>query len=102
MKINWKERLKNKLFITSMVALIISFVYNVLGEFGIVPKVSESTLLGFADIAIKVLAALGILNDPTTPGLNDSARALTYGTDYDIRFTEEAAEIDEGEEEATS
>lgn len=102
MKINVKERLKNKLFVASMAALIISFVYDVLGELGIVPSVSENTILSFADIAIKLLAGFGILNDPTTPGFGDSARALTYGTNYDIRFTEEASESDEGERKATS
>lgn len=92
MKINIKERFKNKLFVASMAALIISFVYDVLGELGIVPKVSENLLLTFADIVIKVLAAAGILNDPTTPGFGDSARALTYGTENDVR------RIDENEE----
>lgn len=92
MKINWKERLKNKVFVASMIALVISFVYNVLDMLDIVPAVSESVVLSFADIAIKFLSGIGILTDPTTVGLSDSNRALTYGTEYDIRLTEEAQE----------
>ena len=94
MKINWKERLKNKLFVASMAALVISFIYDVLGEIGIVPKVSENTLLSLADIIIKVLAGFGILNDPTTPGFGDSARALTYGTENDVRRIDDNEEGD--------
>lgn len=89
MKINWKERLKNKVFVASMIALVISFVYNILDMLDIVPAVSESVVLSFADIAVKFLSGIGILTDPTTVGLSDSARALTYGTEYDIRLTEE-------------
>ncbi len=92
MKINWKERLKNKVFVASMIALIISFVYNVLDMLDIVPAVSESVVLSFADIAVKFLSGIGILTDPTTVGLSDSARALTYGTAEDVR------RIDDNEE----
>ncbi len=93
MKINWKERFKNKFFVASMAGLVISFVYNILDCFEIVPSVSQSFILSIADLAIKALCALGILTDPTTEGFNDSARALTYGTENDVR------RIDENEEE---
>ena len=37
-----------------------------------------------------VVSLLGILGvvDPTTDGLNDSDRAMTYDTDYDVRRSE--------------
>ena len=41
MKINLKARLKNKTFIISVAALIVSFAYKALSLFDIVPSVSS-------------------------------------------------------------
>lgn len=88
MKINWKVRLKNKAFVVSMAALIVAFVYQILALFGIVPRVSQDTVTGIVGIIINALAALGVLVDPTTSGVYDSSRAMTYGTDEDARTDE--------------
>lgn len=92
MKINIKERLKNKTFVITMATLIIAFVYQILGILGVVPKISEDTLTSTVMIIVNFLGGLGILVDPTTEGINDSKRALTYGTAEDER------RIDENEE----
>ena len=42
---------------------------------------------------------MGIVIDPTTDGANDSDRALTYGTDEDVRYLESAEEYVEEEVE---
>lgn len=78
MNINWKVRFKNKVFLASMLALIISFVYDVMALLGYVPSVDESSVMALVDTVLKVLAAVGILADPTTAGLSDSAQAMTY------------------------
>lgn len=78
MNINWKVRFKNKVFWTSTMALIISFVYDILAMLGIMPSVEESTVLALAETVLKILAMLGILADPTTAGISDSAQAMTY------------------------
>lgn len=78
MNINWKVRLENKVFLASMLALIVSFVYDILSLMGIVPGVDESTVMALVDTVLKVLAAVGILVDPTTEGINDSSQAMTY------------------------
>lgn len=78
MNINWKVRFKNKVFWTSAMALIISFVYDILAMLGIMPSVEESTVLALAETVLKILAMLGILADPTTAGISDSAQAMTY------------------------
>lgn len=78
MKINWKARLKNKAFLISFSALIISFVYKVLELFEIVPKIPESEVFDYITIIINILGLLGVVVDPTTKGLSDSERALTY------------------------
>lgn len=78
MNINWKVRFKNKVFLASLLALVISFVYDVMAIMGYAPSVDESSVVALADTVLKVLAAVGILVDPTTAGLSDSAQAMTY------------------------
>ncbi|ARU14208.1 holin [Streptococcus phage P7951] len=69
--INFKLRLKNK---ATLVALI-SAVFLMLQQFGLhIPNnIQEgiNTLVG-------ILVILGIITDPTTKGIADSERALTY------------------------
>ena len=86
MKINIKERLKNKVFLLAAFALIISFVYQLLGMFGVVPPITENEVLEIVTMAVNILAFFGVLVDPTTAGMGDSERALTYGTEYDARI----------------
>ncbi len=90
MKINIKERLKNKVFLLAAIALIISFVYQLLGMFGVVPPITEDEIVGIVTMAVNILAFLGVLVDPTTKGMSDSERALTYGTSYDVRISQES------------
>lgn len=92
MKINIKQRFKNKTFVVSLITLILATIYQVLGMFEIVPKVSEDTLTSGLMLVINLLSALGILVDPTTEGLSDSKRALTYGTAKDERRVDENEE----------
>lgn len=88
MKINWKARFKNPAFVITFVTLIITFVYQVIGMFGIVPSVSEDSIINIVTMLVNVLATLGVLVDPTTAGFNDSDRAMTYYTDHDERIEE--------------
>lgn len=85
MKLNLKARFKNKAFVITFVTLIITFIYQILGMFGVVPPVSEDTAMNIVTIVINFLATIGVLVDPTTPGVSDSERALTYYTDADVR-----------------
>jgi phi LC3 family holin len=78
MKINWKVRLKNKLFWVTFIPMTIAFLYMLLSVFGITPKISENNLVNVLLTFISSLAELGILVDPTTPGTSDSERALSY------------------------
>jgi len=85
-KINWKARFKNKVFLVSFVSLLIAFVYQLLGILDIVPSVSEENIVNGFTIVINILAAVGVVVDPTTAGINDSDRAMLYFTDYDERL----------------
>lgn len=89
MKINWTARFKNKTFVITFVTLIVTFVYQVLGALGVVPTVSENEAINIITLLVNVLATLGVLVDPTTDGMGDSERALTYFTETDVRNTEE-------------
>lgn len=89
MKINWKARFKNKTFLITFAALLVGFVYQILGLFGIVPPISEANIVNVITIAINVLGMFGVVVDPTTPGAKDSDRAMTYYTDADESVTTE-------------
>lgn len=78
MKINWKVRFKNGTWLTTFILLCVTFVYNVLGMLEIVPPISEETLTSAVLAVINVLVALGVVVDPTTKGITDSDRAMSY------------------------
>ena len=78
MKINWKVRLKNPVFWLTVIPAVIALVYTVLGLFGVVPTLSEDTLVNAVTAIISALTTVGVLIDPTTKGVGDSDRALTY------------------------
>ena len=80
MKINWKLRFHNKTTLTAIILALVALVYQVLGLFGVVPKISQDELTTVIGMVINLLCLLGIVVDPTTDGVSDSARALTYDT----------------------
>lgn len=79
-KINWKLRLQNKATLLSLAALVITFIYSVLGLFGVTPPVSQDDTMNVVVIVVQVLMAVGIVVDPTTKGISDSKRALEYNS----------------------
>ncbi len=89
MKINLIARLKNKTFVLSATALVVSFIYKLLTLFEVVPSIDEIEIIEILGVAVNVLAFFGVLIDPTTEGVNDSTRALSYYTDNDERFEED-------------
>ena len=58
--------------------MVLAFVYQLLGLFDVTPRISQSDTMNFVSIVINLLAALGIIIDPTTAGISDSEKALTY------------------------
>ncbi|MEA5152296.1 MAG: phage holin [Oscillospiraceae bacterium] len=75
---NWKVRFKNKTWLTAFVALIISFVYQVLAMFDIAPVITQDSVIQAANLVLMMLSAMGVLIDPTTMGITDSRRAMSY------------------------
>lgn len=82
LRMNWKARLKNPIFWLTALSALIMFVYTLLGLFGEVPAIFQSTVMNVIAVVISALAALGVIIDPTTSGLSDSRRVLTYTTTY--------------------
>lgn len=89
MKINWKLRFQNKQTLISLCTLIVTFVVQILGFFEIVPTISEDMAMNIVMTIINVLGIIGVVVDPTTAGIGDSERALTYEEPKkDIEITE--------------
>lgn len=78
MQINWKVRLRNKTWLASVIALVISFVYDLLAMAEYVPPLSEDWLMSLIQTILTLLTALGVVIDPTTEGAGDSQRAMSY------------------------
>lgn len=78
--INWKVRLKNKYFWITLVSALALFGQNVAEMFGVSLDfigVGEQ-VSAIVEAIFMILALVGIVNDPTTAGISDSTRALTY------------------------
>lgn len=80
--INWKLRFKNKVTLTAIVLGIIAIAYQVLDLFGIIPPFPQDKLVDIAVAVIEILVLVGVVTDPTTEGITDSTRAMTYAEPY--------------------
>ena len=78
--INWKVRFKNKAFWVYMIPAVLVLIQSLAEVFGFTLDLSEvgNDLLNVVEAAFVLLAVMGIVNDPTTAGMNDSAQAMTY------------------------
>ncbi len=76
--INWKVRLKNKIWLMTAIPVVLGAIYAVLGLLGIVPAIAETEIENVLITIVGALAVLGIVEDPTTAGVGDSKQALTY------------------------
>ena len=79
-----------------MSVLLISIIYKVLSLLGIAPSIDENAVLEVVSMVVDFLALLGVVVDPTTKGINDSERAMTYLTEKDVREKENLDNESEG------
>ena len=77
---NWLVRFKNKGFWLSFIPAVLLFVQTAVALFGLNIELEglAAKLLDVMNALFAVLALLGIVNDPTTEGVGDSAQALGY------------------------
>lgn len=80
MKINLLVRFKNKAFWLSLVPALLLVVQTVASLFGYNWDfiVLNQQIAAIINAVFAVLSILGIVVDPTTAGIGDSQRALTY------------------------
>lgn len=78
--INWTVRIKNKTFWLSLIPAVLLLIQVVAAVFGYTLDLGQlgDKLLAVVNALFAVLAILGIVTDPTTKGVSDSAQALTY------------------------
>ena len=83
MKLNWKVRFKNKVWLGSFLSLIVGFVYSMLALFDVFPEVTQSLVLQLMNQVLTFLGLIGVIVDPTTAGIGDSDRAMVYIEPWD-------------------
>ena len=80
--INWSVRFRNKAFWLSLIPAVLLLVQVVAAVFGYTLDLGAlgDKLLAVINALFAVLTILGVVNDPTTAGVTDSAQALSYTT----------------------
>ncbi len=82
MKLNWRVRFKNKVWLGSFLSLIVGFVYSMLALFDVFPEITQSLVLHLLNQVLTFLGLIGVIVDPTTAGLGDSDRAMGHEEPY--------------------
>ena len=82
--INWKVRVKNKSFWLALIPAVLLCVQVFAAVFGYELHLDalQARLLACANAVFALLTVLGIVTDPTTAGIADSERAMTYDTPH--------------------
>ena len=85
-KINFKVRLQSKPFLVAIIAAVIIVIQSVLNLFNI--SYDFGPIQTVIDAVLYLLVIIGIVNDPTTQGLNDDEVAMAKTS-----ITETAEEV---------
>lgn len=83
MKLNWKVRFKNKVWLGSFFSLVVGFVYSLLALFDVFPAVTQNLVVQLLNQVLTFLGLIGVIVDPTTAGVGDSDRAMGYEEPWD-------------------
>ncbi len=80
MKVNWKARIMNKTFWLTLIPAVLLFIQTIAAVFGYTLDLGDlgNKILAVVNAAFVILAVLGVVTDPTTTGMSDSAEALSY------------------------
>ena len=104
--INWRVRIKNRAFWLSLIPAVLLLLQQALRLCGVDfdPGQLEGQLTGLAGTVFSILALLGIVADPTTPGLRDCcekhAAEGTENPEFSDKKTDFPAAFDEKDETA--
>ncbi len=80
MKVNWVVRVKNKNFWLALIPAVLLLIQVIASVFNFQLDLGDlgKKLLAVVNALFAVLSIVGVVNDPTTAGLNDSKLAMTY------------------------
>ena len=104
--INWRVRIKNRAFWLSLIPAVLLLLQQALRLCGVDfdPGQLEGQLTGLAGTVFSILALLGIVADPTTPGLRDCcekhAAEEAENPEFSNKKTDFPAAFDEKDETA--
>lgn len=78
--INWRVRINNREFWVTIIPAIALVVQAVVAVFGVTIDLTSMVgkLVAVVDAVFAVLVILGVVIDPTTAGIGDSQRAMSY------------------------
>lgn len=88
--INWKVRLKSGPFWMGIASAVIMAVFYILDLCGVTPEITGSQIVEVARLLLTIPAAIGIISDPTTKGVQDSRIAMTYDAPKDDGASEKS------------
>lgn len=80
MDINWGVRVRNKTWWLAVIPAVLLLIQAIAAPFGYTFdfEVLGVQLAGIVNALFALLALMGIVQDPTTSGLQDSDLAMTY------------------------
>ena len=78
--INWKVRIRNKNFWLALIPAVLLLIQVIASVFNFQLDLGElgNKLLAVVNAIFAVFSIIGVVNDPTTAGFNDSKLAMTY------------------------
>ena len=78
--VNWTVRVKNKTFWLTLIPAVLLLIQVTAAVFGYTLELGElgDRLLAVVNALFALLTILGVVADPTTAGVGDSAQAMTY------------------------
>ena len=91
--INWRVRAKNKMFWLALVPAFLLLIQAAAQVFSISLDFTNlnKDLLNVINALFVVLTILGVVADPTTEGVQDSTRALTYTQPHSDAYPQKGA-----------
>lgn len=81
--INWRVRIKSKVFWVGISGVVVGFVYNLLGQLGVETPITQNLISELISSVLAILGALGVIVDPTTQGISDSNQAMFYNKPFE-------------------
>ena len=78
MNINWKLRFQNKVTLSAILLGVVALAYQIIGMMGIAPEITQNEIGQVITMVIDLLVMLGVVVDPTTAGIGDNDRVMSY------------------------